>query len=280
MAGRSPRAKELPSGSRERSIEVVGEGRRAEADDGLDRRRESRPVPARRGRRCVPLMCEPRLGLTSDYQSAQPAPPPHVQPYPEGRPGGHGQPARRTHRNSVAGDRPNGRLRRASPRTGSPRRKKQPSMRSPHGNTPFAGTTVAKCRLSSRAMYRAPMDEARVDGVLRRGDQEIPAWAGRRRLRTGDISERMGDRRTGREANGEADARVTYCDRRGVTYMLPLGLIQAHGRTYWAYQLSGLRPRRVRDRASHAESRHAGECIIGGSCPIYRAVALVTASRV
>jgi hypothetical protein len=34
-------------------------------------------------------------------------------------------------------------------------------------------------------------------------------------------------------------ARVTYCDRRGVTYMLPLGLIKARGRTYWAYQLSG-----------------------------------------
>jgi hypothetical protein len=34
-------------------------------------------------------------------------------------------------------------------------------------------------------------------------------------------------------------AHVTYCDRRGVTYMLPLGLIKAQGLTYWAYQLSG-----------------------------------------
>jgi hypothetical protein len=34
-------------------------------------------------------------------------------------------------------------------------------------------------------------------------------------------------------------SRVTYCDRRGVTYILPLGLLRVRGRTFWAYQLSG-----------------------------------------
>jgi hypothetical protein len=34
-------------------------------------------------------------------------------------------------------------------------------------------------------------------------------------------------------------AHVTYCDRRDDTYMLPLGLIKAGGRTYWVYQMSG-----------------------------------------
>ena len=33
-------------------------------------------------------------------------------------------------------------------------------------------------------------------------------------------------------------ARVTYCDRKGVTYFLPLGLIHARGRTYWVFQTS------------------------------------------
>ena len=34
-------------------------------------------------------------------------------------------------------------------------------------------------------------------------------------------------------------ARVTYCDRRGVTYMLPFGRIRIGGRQHWVYQLSG-----------------------------------------
>ena len=37
----------------------------------------------------------------------------------------------------------------------------------------------------------------------------------------------------------ELGARVTYCDRKGVTYFLPLGLIRAANRTYWVFQSSG-----------------------------------------
>lgn len=34
-------------------------------------------------------------------------------------------------------------------------------------------------------------------------------------------------------------ARITYCDREGVRFMLPLGLIEAAGKNYWVYQMSG-----------------------------------------
>lgn len=34
-------------------------------------------------------------------------------------------------------------------------------------------------------------------------------------------------------------ARVTYCDREGVTYMLPFGLVRTRSRLHWVYQLSG-----------------------------------------
>jgi hypothetical protein len=34
-------------------------------------------------------------------------------------------------------------------------------------------------------------------------------------------------------------ARVTYCDRRQNTFMLPLGLIEERARRYWVYQVSG-----------------------------------------
>jgi len=37
----------------------------------------------------------------------------------------------------------------------------------------------------------------------------------------------------------ELIAEITYCDRQGVGYMLPLGLIRAGDRTHWVYQIAG-----------------------------------------
>jgi hypothetical protein len=36
----------------------------------------------------------------------------------------------------------------------------------------------------------------------------------------------------------ELTARVTYCDRKGVSYMLPLGLLKLRNRTHWVFQTS------------------------------------------
>jgi hypothetical protein len=36
----------------------------------------------------------------------------------------------------------------------------------------------------------------------------------------------------------ELTARVTYCDRKGVSYMLPLGLLKVRNRTHWVFQAS------------------------------------------
>ena len=36
----------------------------------------------------------------------------------------------------------------------------------------------------------------------------------------------------------ELTARVTYCDRKGVSYMLPLGMLKVRGRTHWVFQTS------------------------------------------
>lgn len=41
------------------------------------------------------------------------------------------------------------------------------------------------------------------------------------------------------EAKVRVRARITYCDRYGVSYMLPFGLITANDRKYWVYQYSG-----------------------------------------
>ncbi len=41
------------------------------------------------------------------------------------------------------------------------------------------------------------------------------------------------------EVRVHISARVTYCDRKGVSYMLPLGLIRANDHNYWVFQSSG-----------------------------------------
>jgi hypothetical protein len=42
-----------------------------------------------------------------------------------------------------------------------------------------------------------------------------------------------------REPRHTLTARVTYCDREGVTYMLPFGIVRTRSRQHWVYQLSG-----------------------------------------
>jgi hypothetical protein len=41
------------------------------------------------------------------------------------------------------------------------------------------------------------------------------------------------------EPKYDLSARITYCDRKGVTYMLPLGVVKAGGQTFWVFQTSG-----------------------------------------
>jgi hypothetical protein len=63
-------------------------------------------------------------------------------------------------------------------------------------------------------------------------------------------------------------ARIAYCDRRGIAYMLPLGTMRLDGRQFWIYQISGhdrewyvvTRPTR-RGIEIHAEYQ-------AGACPL------------
>ncbi len=41
------------------------------------------------------------------------------------------------------------------------------------------------------------------------------------------------------QRSAELSARITYCDRSTVLYMLPFGRLEAKGRLYWIFQLSG-----------------------------------------
>lgn len=63
-------------------------------------------------------------------------------------------------------------------------------------------------------------------------------------------------------------ARVTYCDREGASYMLPLGLIRAGMRTHWVFQMSSWeREWYVVVQATPGRLRYLAEYYAGGIHP-------------
>lgn len=214
----------------------------------------------------VRLMCAPRLGVISDYRSPQPAPPPGVQPYPKDG-------------LAVSGDQrvePIDVLSPASPewapaaaRLLEPFDKAEQAAISGFTDWkhPIARAERRKVSVELEAMYRAPMDQPGWVGYYVEAIKRYPP--GPDDGDCGLITSAAGWIVAGPEAKGSTKltARVTYCDRRGVTYMLPLGLIKAGGLTYWAYQLSGY------NREGYGVSRPTPKEIVGevaysgGNCP-------------
>ena len=67
---------------------------------------------------------------------------------------------------------------------------------------------------------------------------------------------------------GILTADVTYCDREGVSYMLPLGLIRAGNRTHWAFQVSSWeREWYAVIQATPGRVRYVAEYYGGGAFP-------------
>lgn len=186
------------------------------------------------------LMCSSHLGLTSDYRSPQSAPPLLVQPYPKDGLAVSGtqpvQPIGSIERGSADWVRTEALLR-------------EPFDKAENNaidaftawNHPVHRNDRRKLPIEIEALYRAPMDEpgwtAYYVEAIRRYAPE-PDDDGCELVTSTSGWMTAGKENDGREKLTLA-AQVTYCDRRGVTYMLPLGLITVRGRTYWAYQLSG-----------------------------------------
>lgn len=105
---------------------------------------------------------------------------------------------------------------------------------------PLSRDQRTKVPLELETMYRAPMD--------------TPGWAAYhleavKRYPPGSDDEGCGPMTSvsawmtvgpeGQRAMDTYRADVTYCERAGSSFMLPLGLIKAGGRHYWVYQISG-----------------------------------------
>jgi hypothetical protein len=216
----------------------------------------------------VRLMCGPQLGLTSDYHSAQPAPPPQEQPYPKDG-------------LAVSGSQRVEPIEMISPASSEwapvtalllePFAKAEDAAID--GFTawhhPVRRNDRRKVPVKLETMYRAEMDQPGWAAYYIEAIKEYPPGpddedCGLVTSASGWIIAGPDGKRT-----TKLTARVTYCDRRGVTYMLPFGLIKAHGHTYWAYQLSGY------GREGYAIVHPTPKVIMqevhyaAGSCPIY-----------
>lgn len=186
------------------------------------------------------LMCSSHLGLTSDYQSPQPPPPLLVQPYPKDG-------------LAVSGTQPVRPIESIEPGAADWVRA-EALLRQPFDkaedqaidaftawNHPVRRNDRRKLPIEIEALYRAPMDEPGwttyyIEAIRRYppgldddGCELVTSTSGWMVVGAGQ----------GAKEKLTLAAHVTYCDRRGVSYMLPLGLINVRGRTYWAYQLSG-----------------------------------------
>lgn len=102
---------------------------------------------------------------------------------------------------------------------------------------PVAPRDRRRLPMEVEAMYRAPMDEGGtayfVEAVRRFPARPEDEGCGLVTLVSGWVL--VGPKKPEFELEGL----VSFCDRRGAFYMLPLGLIRGDNRAYWIYQLSG-----------------------------------------
>lgn len=202
--------------------------------DGTNRGavRLERPIP-------LQPMCSTRLALRTSYKSPHPAPLPMDRPYPKDG-------------LAITGTQPIDAIEILTP--SAPEwiptalllmdpfaRAEQGAIRAfTEWKHPLSGDQRASVPLELETMYRAPMDEPgwtayHLEAVKRYppgpNDEgcgpmtSVSAW-----MRVGPEGKRS--IRTYR-------ADVTYCERAGSSFMLPLGLIKTGGRHYWVYQISG-----------------------------------------
>jgi hypothetical protein len=182
--------------------------------------------------------CGARLALTSSYHSDRAAPPPMVQPYPkDGLAISGGQPIEAID---------------TLPRTATEWIPTAVNLVEPFDHAelaainafggwkhPIARKERQKVPVELEMLYRAPMD---ADGWTAYYVEAIKRYPpGKDDGDCGLITYGKGWITSGPDAKAAflITARVTYCDRRDATFLLPLGLINAQGKTYWVYQLSG-----------------------------------------
>ncbi len=73
--------------------------------------------------------------------------------------------------------------------------------------------------------------------------------------------------RAGKDPDIHVTARVTYCDREGVSFMLPLGQLTLDGEVYWVYQMSSWRDEVYTVARMRPDEVRPIVLVAGGNCP-------------
>lgn len=201
--------------------------------DGADRGKIALDRPV-----IVTPACERRIGLTSTYQASELPPPPIVRPYPKDG-------------LVTSGSQPIAAIEMVPPGTrdmmGAAMVLVNPvdkaEQRAIDAFTDWKHPVPRKERqkvpIEIEALYRVPMDD---DGWVAYHVEAVKRYApGPQDEGCGLITSASGWIALGPKGKmwTQVSARVTYCDRKGVAYFLPLGLMKLNGRTYWIFQTSG-----------------------------------------
>jgi hypothetical protein len=185
----------------------------------------------------LPLMCLPRLALISDYRSTL-SPESLLPPYPkDGLAVTGGQ---RVGRIEIVAKESSAWSAMASSLSEDFDKAEHEAIKAfTDWKDPIPRAVRQKVPVELEAMYRAPMDEAGWTANYVETVKKFPPGPGDDGC--GLVTSTNGWVIVGpdRKRTTRLTAHVTYCDRRDVAYMLPLGLVSVQNRAYWVFQLSG-----------------------------------------
>lgn len=186
----------------------------------------------------VTAACARRIGVTSSYRSKEIPPPPAERPYPKDGLVISG-PQRIEAVETVARTSPEWTAAAAVLADPMDRAEQIAINQFTDWNHPVERSERKKIPVEIEALYRAPMD---ADGWVAYHVEAVKRYPpGKDDEGCGLITSASGwiGLGPGRKQWTQLSARITYCDRKGVAYFLPFGIIHLRGRTYWIFQTSG-----------------------------------------
>jgi hypothetical protein len=213
------------------------------------------------------LMCEPRPTLKTDYKPATPPPPPFELPYPKDGLLVSGDVVVEAIQTVEKDSAPWNEVVALIPEVFN-RQETRAAAEFTSWRHPVNASQRKLVPITAEAMYRAPTADPQwtayyVEAVRQyppgRDDKDgcgLATFAHGWVLLAPDAKSRA-----------HVTAQVAYCDRKGISYMLPFGLIRADGHVYWVFQYSGFEEEwyEVAEATSSGIKIHVS--YRAGSCP-------------
>ena len=186
----------------------------------------------------TPLMCAPRMTLKSDYKSAHPVPPRFELPFPkDGVLVSAAAPLAKI--DSVDPASPEAQTVLGLATDAFNRQENVAATAFTDWRHPIKPDERKRVPVTVEALYRTSTDDPAWTAYFIEGVRQYPPRA-EDKDGCGLATYASGWVVTGPERpHVQLRAQVTYCDRKGVGYMLPFGSVLAGGKKYWVFQYSG-----------------------------------------